>query len=202
MPTQKLRPTKRASAAIAAVMAAAMLIGGTWYSVAPTGKQYPTAVVMAADLIIKDWEGLRLSAYRDAVGVWTICYGETKGVRAGMRKTKAECVAMLYERVYRDFYIPISQCAAPNFTRAPVPVQAAMTGGAYNFGVGSVEPRRGWCGSTAARMIRAANWRAACDAQTAFNRAGGKVLQGLVHRREMGDASRLGEGELCVTGLQ
>lgn len=196
MPITKLRPTKRARAAIAAVMALAISIGGIWYVPTPSGKQYPAAVLLAAEHIIKGWEGLRLVAYRDIVGVWTICYGETLGVRAGMRKTAAECEALLYERVYRDFYIPMSQCAAPAFVEAPVPVQAAMLGGGYNFGVG------GWCGSTAARYIRAKLWRHACDAQTAWNRAGGKVVQGLVNRREMGDASRMGEGELCVTGLQ
>lgn len=202
MPIHKLRPTKRASAAIAAVMAVAMSIGGVWYARAPDGRQYPAAVVLAVEHIIKNWEGLRLVAYRDMVGVWTICYGETLNVRAGMRKTKAECEAMLYERAYRDFYLPMAKCAAPAFVQAPVPVQAAMLGGGFNFGVGSIKPRRGWCGSSAADAIRARNWPGACVAQTAWNRAGGEVVQGLVNRREMGDASRLGEGELCVTGLQ
>lgn len=196
MPITKLRPTGRARAAIAAIMAMAISIGGIWYVPTSSGKQYPAAVVLAGEHIIKGWEGLRLVAYRDIVGVWTICYGETKGVRAGMRRTAAECEALLYERLYRDFYMPMSACAAPAFVQAPVAVQAAMLGGGYNFGVG------GWCGSTAARHIRAKEWRQACDAQTAWNRAGGKVVQGLVNRREMGDASRLGEGELCVTGLQ
>ena len=31
--------------------------------------------------LIRDFEGLRLSAYRDAVGVLTIGYGHTRGVR-------------------------------------------------------------------------------------------------------------------------
>lgn len=206
MPITKLRPTGRARAAIAAIMALAISIGGIWYVPTSNGKQYPAAVVLAAEHIIKGWEGLRLVAYRDIVGVWTVCYGETKGVRAGMRKTAAECEALLYERLYRDFYIPMSACAAPAFVQAPVPVQAAMLAGGYNFGVGYFDPGtgegKGWCGSTAARYIRAKLWRQACDAQTAWNRAGGKVVQGLVNRREMGDASRLGEGELCVTGLQ
>ncbi|MDF2622165.1 MAG: glycoside hydrolase family 24 [Xanthobacteraceae bacterium] len=77
---------------------------------------------------------------------------------------------------------------------------------AATISVGYFDPGKGlgkgWCGSTAARYIRAKLWRQACDAQTAWNRAGGKVVQGLVNRREMGDASRIGEGEICVTGLQ
>lgn len=194
MPINKLRPTVRAKSAIAAVMALAISLGGLWYVPTPGGKQYPAAVVLAAEYVVKGWEGLRLVAYRDIVGVWTICYGETLGVRAGMSKTRPECEAMLYERLYRDFYIPITRCAAP-LLAAPVSVQSAMLSGSFNFGVGA------WCRSTASRNIREKQWRSACEAQTAFNRAGGKVIDGLVNRREMGDAQRIGEGELCVSGL-
>lgn len=203
MAVSKLRPTKRASAAIAAVMAMAFSIGGAWFVSVPSAKPgatteaaqvYPAAVVLAAEYIVKDWEGLRLTSYRDMVGVWTVCYGETLGVRAGMRKTKAECEAMLYERLYRDFYLVIVKCA-PELAVAPVSVQASMLSGSFNFGVGA------WCRSTASRHIRAKSWRPACDAQTMFNRAGGRVVQGLVNRREMGNAHYIGEGEMCVSGL-
>lgn len=200
----KLRPSKRASAAIAAVMAVAVSIGGYWYAPAPTGKQYPAAVVLAAEHLLKGWEGLRLTAYRDMVGVWTICYGETQGVRAGMRKTKAECEAMLYERLHRDFWLPIVACAPP-LKDAPIPVQTAMLSGAWNIGVGYAARDgvrgRGWCGSTASRHIRNRQWMSSCDALTMYNRAGGRVVQGLVNRREMGNPGQMGEGELCVTPM-
>jgi GH24 family phage-related lysozyme (muramidase) len=44
-------------------------------------------------------------------------------------------------------------------------------------------------------------WRKACEAQTAWNKAGGQVVGGLIKRREMGDAQRAGEAEVCVSGL-
>ncbi|WP_370677649.1 lysozyme [Pleomorphomonas sp. PLEO] len=191
----KLVSSARARAAIAGAMMLAASVGGVWVAKAPDGKTYPLAVTMAADTLIKPWEQERLIAYLDSVRVPTICFGETKGVYLGMKKTHSECVAMLYRRVNEDFYIPLTLCAA-GFERAPDPVQASMVSGAYNFGVVA------WCRSTAARMIRAARYRDACQAQTAFNRAGGEVLTGLVRRREMGDAQRIGEGELCVSGLK
>src|SRR5690348_2304409 len=40
-------------------------------------------------------EGLRLAAYRDQGGVWTIGYGHTYGVRAGDRCTRAQAVCWL-----------------------------------------------------------------------------------------------------------
>ena len=39
---------------------------------------------------IKSFEGCRLAAYQDSVGVWTIGYGSTLNVRRGMRISQAE----------------------------------------------------------------------------------------------------------------
>lgn len=40
-------------------------------------------------------EGSSNKAYKDSAGVWTICHGETKGVKSGDTKTDAECSAQL-----------------------------------------------------------------------------------------------------------
>src|SRR5690606_7514345 len=40
-------------------------------------------------------EGYKEVAYQDSGGVWTICYGETKGVEQGQKRTRAECDAQL-----------------------------------------------------------------------------------------------------------
>lgn len=195
----KLVASARARAAIASVMAGAVMIGGAWFAKAPTGEQYPAAVVMAVEDLILPWEGMRTQAYLDPIKKPTICAGETKGVKLGMTKTVAECKAMLYERAMRDFYKPLTKCAG-NFIRAPDPVQASMLSGAYNFGVPT------WCHSTAANKLRAGDFRAACTAQTAYNKArmGERlvVLHGLALRREMGDATRIGEAEYCLSGVK
>ncbi|HWJ71939.1 MAG TPA: lysozyme [Kaistia sp.] len=191
MPVNKLTATKRGKAAIAAVLA--VTIGGV--VTLATGEKIPPAVVLADKYVAGPWEGLKTAAYWDADGkVWTVCRGETKGVKKGDRYTVAQCEAMFVDRLNLDFYKPIIKCA-PALVGAPVSVQAAMLSGAYNFGVTA------WCKSTAAARVRAKDFRAACVAQTAFNRAGGRVLPGLVNRREMGDAQRIGEAELCLSGL-
>lgn len=196
MPINKIRTTGRAKAAIAAVMAIAVSIGGIFYATTDDGRRYPAAVILSTDHLIKSWEGLVLESHWDKFGkVWDICYGETKGIGPSMVKTREECTEMLYRRVYADYYIPLTRCAS-TFTKAPESVQASMISGSYNFGV------RGWCGSTAARKLRAGLWLQACKAQTAWNKAGGKRLRGLVNRREMGDAQRIGEAELCVSGIK
>lgn len=189
MPVNKIVATKRGKAAIASVLA---LLAAGGYS-AYTAMKTPPAVILATEKLIKPWEGISLTPYVDMVGVKTWCWGETKGTPKA-KYTRDECDSILTARVNRDYYGQIVQCS-PKLPSAPISVQASMISGSYNFGV------RAWCNSTAARMIRAENWRGACEAQTAFNRAGGQVVNGLVRRREMGDAQRLGEAELCVSGL-
>lgn len=196
MPVNPIKSSRRAKAAIAAVLAG--LAAGAYPAyeklVAP-GETLDPAVVLAVEKLITPWEGLVLKSHWDPFGkVWDICYGETKGIGPGMVKTPAECRQMLLVRVDSDFRDEIVACA-PKLARAPISVRASMISGSYNFGVGA------WCRSTAKRLIEAENWRGACEAMTAFNRAGGRVLRGLVNRREMGDAQRLGEAELCVSGL-
>lgn len=45
--------------------------------------------------LIKRFEGLRLEAYQDVAGIWTIGYGHTKTAKKGMTVTEAEADALL-----------------------------------------------------------------------------------------------------------
>lgn len=47
--------------------------------------------------LIREFEGLRLQAYRDPVGIWTIGYGHTLGAHKGQRITEVEAVGFLRE---------------------------------------------------------------------------------------------------------
>ncbi|WP_192246027.1 lysozyme [Mesorhizobium silamurunense] len=212
MPIGKIAKTPRGKAAVAGAILFAASSGWTAFITSQPDRQVvaiheavakgytPPAVRLAVDKLIKPWEGLRLVAYQDSVKVWTICWGETKGVKPGMRKTLEECDAMLIDRVTHDFYLPLVD-GVKDYWQAPISVQSSMISGAYNFGVGSKKPRRGQLGSRTADFVTQHQYLEACKAQTAFNKAGGIRLDGLVKRREMGDAQRLGEAELCVSGL-
>ncbi len=195
MPINKIVATKRGKSAVAAAMLAAIIAGGSYF----TEPERPAAVILATDTLIKPWEGLVLKSHWDPYAkIYDICYGETrldgKPVQPGVAKTKAECDAILEARVKRDYYEPLAK-QIKGFTRFPDSVQASMISGAYNFGVS------GMVNSTAARLAVQGRYREACEAQTAWNKAGGRVVQGLVRRREMGDAQRAGEAEVCVSGL-
>lgn len=53
------------------------------------------AAIAAAVAMLVGVEGLSLKSYQDTGGVWTICYGETKGVKQGQVASKQQCWSML-----------------------------------------------------------------------------------------------------------
>ncbi|PYE89565.1 lysozyme [Phyllobacterium leguminum] len=153
-------------------------------------------VVLTATYLTVPWEGVENRAYWDSLGrVWTVCAGETKGVKKGDYYTDAQCLKKLETRLEKDFRQPLRKCIG-TFDAAPISVQASMLDLSYNIGTGAA------CSSTAARRMRERVWEGACHAMTAFNRAGGRVVEGLRKRREYGDAQRIGELELCLAGLR
>ncbi|TPJ51689.1 lysozyme [Mesorhizobium sp. B2-6-4] len=157
----------------------------------------PPAVKLAVEEMIMPWEGLRLTAYLDTLPkkpVWTVCHGETLNIKKGMKFTREQCVAMLIKRVTHDYYLPLVD-GVKDYAVAPVSVQASLLSGAYNYGVKAAK------NSTGADWISKHNYLRACSALTAFNKAGGVRLDGLVNRRENGDKNRKGEAEICVSGL-
>lgn len=197
MLNKRLTPSKRAKAAIAAVVAASTSIGGVLYVTRPGESPVPAAVELASKTLVQPWEGRKLRAYYDTIAkpaVWTVCDGDTENVTPGMLETPAGCDKRLNKRLTKDFYPGLLKCV-PGFAKRPLSWQAMMISLSYNIGTGA------GCRSTAARLGIAGQYVASCQAATAFNRAGGQMIVGLAKRREMGDATRIGEGELCVSGL-
>ncbi len=195
MATIKLSASRRARAAIAAVVLAAGA-GGTVVFL-PGTAPVPDDVALAVQVLVKPWEGRSLRAYLDTIAkppVWTICDGDTTNVKPGMVETPDGCDKRLATKIVRDYRARLTACIA-NWSAAPLSWRAMMNSLAWNIGTGAA------CGSTAARLGRAGRWLESCTAATAFNRAGGRMVVGLARRRGMGDASRIGEGELCAAGV-
>lgn len=158
----------------------------------PKRKTLVATIGAAAALIVAPfvatWESggkPRLEAYQDMVGVWTICDGETAGVKPGMRETLAGCEARNEAALIRHAE-PVLACT-PSLRGHPNQLAAALSL-AYNIGTGA------YCRSTVDRRFDAGQWRAACDAFLMWNKAGGKVVNGLVRRRHA-------ERELCLKEL-
>lgn len=133
----------------------------------------------AAIDLIKSFEGCELEAYRDPVGVWTIGYGLTTDalpgvtVGAGMTITQKQADEYLHAVLKR-----FAEKILPGFTRQPTENQfGAFLSLAYNIGFG------GFLKSTALRRFNEGDFEGAAEALQWFNKAGGKVLRGLVRRR-------------------
>lgn len=142
------------------------------------------AVIAAAVAFIAPWEGEELRAYRDLVGVWTICNGATEGVKPGQTATPAECKERLALDVAR--YEKAIRPCLPD----PLPngMLVAFISVAYNIGPAA------FCKSSMAKYAYSDPVRA-CASLLLYNKAGGKVVRGLVRRRAA-------EKELCSNGLR
>ena len=140
-----------------------------------TPNQKKTAGWLAlAIAVVGTYEGLSLAAYPDIVGIPTICYGETKGVKLGQKATKEECDAKLAARLV-EFNDGVNSCITRPLRDNE---RVAFVSLAYNVGTGA------FCKSSVVRRFNAGDKAGACNAILMWNRAGGKVVQGLVNRRE------------------
>lgn len=134
--------------------------------------------------LVGGFEGLRQNAYPDpATGgaPWTVCYGETSGVKRGDYHSIAECKVMLVKSLNK-YAKGIEACVTVSL---PDRRFVAITSFAYNVGVGAA------CGSSVVKQINAGNVQAGCDALLKWNRAAGIVFPGLTRRRQA-------ERELCL----
>jgi len=133
--------------------------------------------------LLKSFEGLRLDAYIDAVGVLTIGYGTTTGVTPGMRITEAQAEDFL-KRDLAKF-----EDAVRNLVKVPLnPDQfAALVSFAYNVGEGAL------AGSTLLQLLNQNDFQGAADQFLRWNRGNQGELPGLTRRRKAERALFLGE---------
>lgn len=161
-------------------------------SASGTNPRYPALIgiigIAAASYLVSEvqrWEGYSEVPYADVVKVNTVCWGDTKDVRPGLKQTREQCEARL-ERQLIAHAKPVLQCV-PGLKDRPNQLAAAVSL-AYNIGTAA------FCKSTAAKRFNAGNWRGGCDAFLAWRFAGGREFKGLLNRRKS-------ERAICLRGL-
>ena len=149
-----------------------------------------TALGLFAVGLVGGLEGKRNAAYRDIVGVWTICYGETRGVRKNDYRTDAQCDAMLANALV-DYEHGMRRCLkAPD--ALPGKMYVAMVSATYNLGMGA------FCKSSMARLANAGDLEGSCQALMLY--VNGRVrgvlrkIKGLVYRRDI-------ERDICLEAI-
>ena len=132
------------------------------------------AVSAAALVGIATHEGYRGEAYKDTVGIPTLGFGETAGVKMGDKTTPERALVQLLESTEKHADA-IRQCIHVPLYQHEFDAYISL---AYNIGTGA------FCKSTLVKKLNQGDYTGACNEIRRWNKAGGKVLPGLVKRRE------------------
>ena len=124
--------------------------------------------------LIKKFEGCELEAYKCAAGVWTIGYGHIKTAVEGMKIDQATADELFDEEIveYENYVnttvsVPLSQNQFD-----------AIVSWVFNLGNGNLQA------STMLKVINSGDHAGVPAQIKRWNKAGGKVLEGLIRRRE------------------
>jgi len=124
--------------------------------------------------LIKKFEGCELKAYRCAANVLTIGYGTTKGVTEDMEITKEEAESILKEEMHEyEGYVN-------DMVKVPLKQNQfdAMVSWVFNLGSTNLSS------STLLKKLNNSEYDEVPSQIKRWNKAGGKVLDGLIRRRE------------------
>ena len=124
--------------------------------------------------LIKKFEGCELKAYRCAANVLTIGYGTTKGVTEDMEITKEEAESILKEEMHEyEGYIN-------DMVKVPLKQNQFDSMVSWVFNLGSTN----LYSSTLLKKLNNSEYDEVPAQIKRWNKAGGKVLDGLIRRRE------------------
>lgn len=137
--------------------------------------------------LVSGFEGLRTVAYRDPVGIPTVCFGETKNVKMGDHYTVQQCKDMLADQ------LPKYEAEVRSCLKSPdsIPINSYIAFVSFDYNVGSGN----FCGSNLLRLANKGDIVGACNELPKWNKAMGIKLPGLVKRR-------MEERALCLTAVQ
>jgi len=128
--------------------------------------------------LICNFEGLRLKAYDDGVGVWTIGFGTTKYPN-GIRVKKGDTCTLDQAKAYMQNDLKSFEQTVNNTVKVPLNQNQfdALVSLAYNIGSTAFK------NSTLVKRLNEGNYKAAANQFDVWVNAGGKRMQGLVNRR-------------------
>ena len=123
--------------------------------------------------LLKSFEGCKLTAYKCPAGIWTVGYGSTGGhVKPGLTITQEYAEGLLRSDL-RRFEEAVAKLAPGSSDNQ----FSALVSFAFNVGIDALKT------STLLKLHRAGDYEGAAEQFKRWNKAGGKVLAGLVRRR-------------------
>ena len=124
--------------------------------------------------LIKHFEGCELQAYKCPAGVWTIGYGHIKTAHEGKVITQEQADEMLVEEM-EEYESYINRAVKVELNQNQFD---AMVSWVYNLGNGNLGA------STLLKVLNMGDYAGVPAQMLRWNKAGGKVLEGLTRRRQ------------------
>lgn len=125
--------------------------------------------------LIKQFEGLRLNAYKCSANVWTIGYGHTGNVNESDTITLQEAKDLL-ESDLEPFCDGINRVVTVDLTQNQFNALVSL---AYNIGLGNFKS------STLLRLLNSGDYLSAANEFPKWRKADGKIIAGLETRRKI-----------------
>ena len=131
--------------------------------------------------LLGELEGIVLRPYRDSVGIPTIGIGSTyyeDGTKVKMsdKAITKERAIQLAKNVVKSFEAQVNKSILPTMVQNQFDAMVLLC---YNIG------ESGFARSSVVRNFKAGNIQKAADSFLLWNKAGGKVVRGLVNRRNI-----------------
>lgn len=125
--------------------------------------------------LIAKYEGCRLKAYKCPAGIWTIGYGHTSGVTPGQKLASEEEARKLLKQDLQHYGEAVNVCVRKQLITFPLNQNMfdALTSFCYNCGAGSLQ-----------KLVTGRGKAEVASVMLQYNKGGGKVLPGLVQRRQ------------------
>jgi lysozyme len=123
--------------------------------------------------LLTSFEGCELESYDDGVGVWTIGYGHTKGIKPGMTITQAQAEDFLKEDL-AAFESAVEDAVTVSLSEDQF---SALVAFAFNVGADALFE------STLLKLLNEGDYQGAANQFLRWDKAGGQRLLGLTRRR-------------------
>jgi len=138
-------------------------------------KPVAALVISAAALVgIAVHEGYKSNAYQDVGGVYTVGYGQADGVKKGDVTDPVRALVKL-EQSLDEHAKGMVQCIRVPISQGEYDAYLDFT---YNVGVSA------FCHSTLNKKLNSSDYDGACKELLKWDTAGGKVVPGLLKRRQ------------------
>lgn len=140
--------------------------------------------------LTESFEGLRLAAYQDSIGKWTIGYGHTLGVTPGMTCTQAQAEEWLENDINWAVFV-VNKLVTRPITQG---IFDSLVDFTFNAGSGNFKS------STLLKLVNAGDMEDAAKEFEKWDHAGGVVVAGLLRRRKAEEQEFENDPPVAING--